>query len=63
MCQVRMAVRWKQKLERRDDKKLVKEISLATSRGRPLGSDAFIAKLETMLGHRLRPLPRGRPRK
>ena len=55
--------RWKQKLERRDDEKLMKEIGLATSRGRPLGSDAFIAKLETKLVHRFRPLPRGRPGK
>lgn len=30
--------------------------------GRPLGSDAFISKLEHALGLRLRPLPRGRPR-
>ena len=34
-----------------------------TSRGRPLGSDRFIAKLERALGRRLRPLPVGRPRK
>ncbi len=32
-------------------------VRLCTSRGRPLGSDAFIAKLETFLGRRLRPLP------
>ncbi|HSW62870.1 MAG TPA: transposase [Dissulfurispiraceae bacterium] len=34
---------------------------LGTSRGRPLGSDAFIAELETFLGRRLRAMPRGRP--
>jgi len=55
--------RWKQKLERRDDEKLISELGLATSRGRPLGSDAFIAKMETKLGRRLRALPRGRPLK
>jgi len=55
--------RWKQLLERPDDEKLVSRLRLATSRGRPLGSDSFIAKLETLLGRRLRPLPRGRPAK
>ena len=54
---------WKQKLQRPDDEKLVKEITLATSRGRPLAGDSFIAKLETKLGRRLRPLPIGRPKK
>jgi putative transposase len=55
--------RWKQLLERPDDEKLIKKLWLSTSRGRPLGSDAFLAKLETLLGRRLRPLPRGRPKK
>jgi putative transposase len=32
------------------------------SRGRPLGSDSWLAKLEARLGRRLRPLPAGRPR-
>jgi len=32
------------------------------SRGRPLGSDSWLAKLEARLGRRLRPLPVGRPR-
>jgi putative transposase len=31
--------------------------------GRPLGSDGFISKLESVIGRRLRPLPVGRPRK
>jgi len=34
-----------------------------THTGRPLGSDSFLSKLETMLGRRLRPLAVGRPRK
>ena len=54
---------WKKLLERPDDKKLVSTLRLATSRGRPLGSDAFIAKLETLLGSRLQALPIGRPAK
>ena len=53
--------RWRRLLEHPDDKRLVSRLRLSTSRGRPLGSDAFIAKLETLLGRRLRPLPRGRP--
>ena len=55
--------RWKQLLERPDDEKLITKLWLSTSRGRPLGSDAFVARLETILGRHLRPLPRGRPKK
>ena len=57
------AGRWRRLLARPDDERLVGALRLATSRGRPLGSDRFVAKLETLLGRRLRPLPRGRPRK
>ena len=31
--------------------------------GRPLGTESFVADLEKRLGRRLRPLPRGRPRR
>jgi putative transposase len=55
--------RWRRMLERPDDDKLAASLQRATSRGRPLGSDKFIAKLETLLGRRLRALPPGRPRK
>ena len=55
--------KWRRMLERPEDDRLVRALQLSTSRGRPLGSDSFIAKLETRLGRRLRPLPRGRPRK
>ncbi|MCL5279774.1 MAG: hypothetical protein M1376_07700 [Planctomycetes bacterium] len=34
-----------------------------THTGRPLGSDRFMSKLETLLGRRVRPLPVGRPKK
>ena len=54
--------KWRRLLERPDDDRLAAALRLATSRGRPLGSDRFIAKLETRLGRRLRPLPPGRPR-
>lgn len=33
-----------------------------TSRGRPLGSDSFLSKVEHLLGRRVRPLPVGRPK-
>ena len=36
-------------------------IRLHTRTGRPLASDRFISKAETLLGRRLRPLPIGRP--
>ena len=38
-------------------------LRLNTHRGRPLGSDAFLSKIEALVGRRLRPLPVGRPRK
>ncbi len=41
----------------------VETLRLRTHTGRPLGSDAFLSKLETLLGRRLRPLPVGRPPK
>jgi hypothetical protein len=30
---------------------------------RPLGSDAFLSKVESLMGRRIRPLPIGRPKK
>lgn len=41
----------------------IDRLRLRTHTGRPLGSDSFLSKLETALGRRLRPLPRGRPKK
>jgi putative transposase len=43
---------WRKILQRSDDKTVVTRLRLATSRGRPLGSDAFIAKLETLVRER-----------
>jgi len=54
--------RWSHLLTLPDDEQQVARLRLCTSRGRPLGSDKFVAKLETLVGRRLRPLPRGRPR-
>ncbi|MBN2130582.1 MAG: transposase [Sedimentisphaerales bacterium] len=55
--------RWKQTLTIRDDPGDMEALRLWTSRGRPWGTDRFVNALETRLGLRLRPLPRGRPKK
>jgi putative transposase len=55
--------KWKAELRSPDDDKAVSRIRLSTHRGRPLGSDSFLSKLEHRLGRRLRPLLVGRPRK
>lgn len=52
---------WKDHLAEPDDETEVRRLRLWTSRGRPLGSEEFISKLEIRLGKRLRPLPPGRP--
>ena len=54
---------WREALVRPEDAEGVAQLRSWTSRGRPLGSDRFVAKLERALGRRLRPLPVGRPRK
>ena len=54
---------WSKTLTAGDDKELGDKLRIWTSRGRPLGSDSFVSKLEKTLGRRLRPLPVGRPRK
>ena len=38
----------------------VEAIRRHTSRGRPLGTDSFLSKMERLVGRRLRPLPVGR---
>ena len=54
---------WKAWLSREEDKRSLQSLRLYTSRGRPLGSDEFISRLEKTTGRQLRPLPVGRPRK
>jgi hypothetical protein len=46
--------------EKKED---LERIRLSTHRGRPLGSDRFLSKLEHALGRRLRPLQVGRPKR
>jgi len=54
---------WKSTLAERLGEAALSTLRLNTHRGRPLGSDRFLSKLEALLGRRLRPLPVGRPRK
>lgn len=54
---------WPAALRHDQDAAVVASLRLATHRGRPLGSDSFLSKLESLLARRLRPLPVGRPRK
>lgn len=53
---------WKALLRRTDDPATLSLLRTRTTTGRPLGGDAFISKLETAVGRRLRPLKIGRPR-
>ncbi len=54
---------WREMLVEAEDEEMVSALRATTHTGRPLGSDRFLNKLESTLGRRLRPLPRGRPRK
>ena len=46
-----------------EDRDVVGKRRLHTNRGRPAGSDGLAATLEAPMNRRLRPLPRGWPRK
>jgi putative transposase len=54
---------WKDLLKDMDDEAEVGLFRRSTQRGRPLGSDSFMSKVEKLLGRRVRALPVGRPRK
>lgn len=54
---------WSDSLGAAQEASTLAGLRLGTMTGRPLGGDRFIAKLETMVGRRLRALPRGRPSK
>ena len=56
-------MKWKQILCEMQTDDEIKHIRVGTYRGRPLGSDSFVSKIERYLGHRIRPLPVGRPKK
>lgn len=52
---------WNRLLGENLDSTRIHRVRHATSRGRPLATDAWLSKLETILGRRLRPLSVGRP--
>lgn len=54
---------WKRCLTDPEDQLATSALRTATHRGRPLGSDGFLSKLEKTLGRRVRALPAGRPKK
>jgi putative transposase len=58
----RSADRWRELLRRRQASEQVEAIRTATHRGRPLGSDSLLSKIEKLLGRRVRPQPVGRPK-
>jgi len=53
---------WREILCQFHDDDIVKVLRQNTHKGRPLGSDSFLSKLEQFAGRRLRPLPVGRPK-
>ncbi len=53
---------WERQLREPQDEQVVARLRMHTHTGRPLGSDQFISKLETLVGRRLRALPVGRPK-
>lgn len=57
------AAKWSAELRKSEDDETVAQLRLSTHTGRPLVTDRLLAKLETRLGRRLRPLPVGRPSK
>src|SRR5207237_5854909 len=54
---------WEEELAHGLEESQSRQIRGGTHTGRPSASDRFVAKLETALGRRLRPLPHGRPAK
>ena len=52
---------WRGMLRTSLEKETVASLRDFTARGRPLGSDAFITRMESLLGRRVRPRPVGRP--
>jgi putative transposase len=56
------ASNWARWLEAPISADVVKALRANTRTGRPMGSEAFVAKIEALLGRRLRALPRGRPK-
>jgi putative transposase len=54
---------WQEILREAQGENEIENIRCQTRRGRPLGTDRFISKVENLLGRRVRALPVGRPKK
>ena len=54
---------WREVVAAGEDAADLATFRLGAARGRPLGSDSWLSKLERRVGRRLRPRPVGRPRK
>jgi len=54
---------WRAYLESRGEEPILNRVRAHLRTGRPAGDQAFVRKLEGILGRRLEALPRGRPRK
>jgi len=54
---------WRRELSEGLTEEEVARVRTRTHTGRPLGGDAFLSRVESLLGRRVRPLPVGRPRK
>jgi len=57
------AKQWEAELREPQSDEAVARLRVGLRTGRPLGTDRFISKLESLVGRRLRALPRGRPKK
>jgi putative transposase len=54
---------WRAYLSQAGDQRILGRIRQCLKTGRPAGADEFVKNLEWILGRRLEPLPRGRPKK
>ena len=53
---------WRKMLKEGLEESAVATLRQFTHRGRPLGTDAFLSRMESLIGRRVRPLPVGRPK-
>ena len=54
---------WRETLQSVEEDVLLAQLRRSTHKGRPLGTDSFLSRLEAALGRRLRAAPVGRPKK
>ena len=54
---------WSTYLSEPDEGRWVEGFRCSTRTGRPVGSDSFVSRIESVLGRAVKAMPRGRPRK